>query len=612
MKLNSKTLILYFCLAICAALVWFKLYYPQLAFINLSVNRHQALKIASNYLATQGQNPENFKNAIVFGIDTQTDQYLQHTIGFDQFNQFIAKENFDLFFWIVRFFKDKEKDEYRLTVSSATGEVTSYKHVLEESVSRDFIEKEKAQGIVSAFLTKEFGFRPDDYSLKGDVMSSLDNRKEYAFAWQKNDVSIPWDADPSTHGTGKLVTGATISGNEILSFSKNTFLIPDQFNRHVEEMKDIGRNLSTIIRLFYYFLFISAIFYVASRRNDLSMHLSKKFYIGVAGFSFFLSLLANLNEFQFILFDYNTSTPFNSYLGRYVINTIVDALFITAWIIMPSLAGEFLHAQELKQKREGSFLHYIQSTFLSREVCKRIVLGYFACIILLGFQSILIKLGQKYFEVWVEHNWIGHLSSTYLPFLVAFTIAYKASFSEEIMYRLFTISWGKKLFKNLLVAAIFSSLIWGFAHSGYNVFPTWFRALEVSLLGFLFAYVYLQFGIIPVIVAHYLFDAFWNCTGHLFGHASSFDFYSSLLVLLLPLFFAVLAFWVNREEVERPLSWHLNRHQIHNLKILQEYLQHHPETWRTKDEDQAIKDIAQHGWDTAVVEEAFKRLKKTA
>ena len=41
-----------------------------------------------------------------------------------------------MFHWIVRFFKENDKEEYRLSISSATGEITSFNHIIDDGDER--------------------------------------------------------------------------------------------------------------------------------------------------------------------------------------------------------------------------------------------------------------------------------------------------------------------------------------------------------------------------------------------------------------------------------------------------------------------------------------------
>ena len=276
-------------------------------------------------------------------------------------------------------------------------------------------------------------------------------------------------------------------------------------------------------------------------------------------------------------------------------------------IAASGLGGELLHYRKFQEKRTGAFIHYIHSTFFSREVAKAISIGYLAWFILVGVQTVMIEVGKKYWGVWTEYNWMGQASTAYFPFLIALTIGIKASFSEEVLYRMFAISWGKMLFKRTIFAVLAASIIWGFAHSSYPVYPMWFRGVEVTILGFVFSFFYLQYGLIVVLVAHYLFDAFWSSSGYLLGsHVQPIDFYGSLIVMLLPLFFALVAFYLNRPDVERVACWKLNKNQLFNLNILRAYLAVNQESFSKKATQDLREELASHGWDIAVVEEALK------
>ncbi|MBU0469225.1 MAG: CPBP family intramembrane metalloprotease [Candidatus Omnitrophica bacterium] len=604
MRITKKSQFSFFLLSLISLAIWFKLSYPQLAFVNLSIDRKQAVQVAKDYLKEINVDSSAFSNAAIFGVKNSTNQYLQKNLGFVKMKEFIKEHNIDMFYWSVRFFKEGEKEAYKFAISSASGEIISFSHSIDNMEKREIIPKEEAKKKAIDFLISVYDFDPDKYEIKGDLQYKLDNRTDYAFSWEKTSVSIPW-SDEKDAGTGKLLIGAVISGDEVLSFSNNVFDAPEKYGRDLAKRGITGKNILTVVQLLYYILFIGSIYFLAAKHNHLSMHTTKRFYIWVMLISFSLSLIANLNQFQTILIQYNTTSPFDSYLFRLIVNTVLSSLFLTAAILMPSLSGECLHFEYLNKKPAGSFLYYIRTTFFSREVFDLIILGYFICIIMLGLQALLFKIGQTYWGVWTEFGWMTQLTTAYLPFIAAFSIGYKASISEELMYRLFAISWGKKLFKSTVVAAIISSFIWGFAHSGYPVYPMWFRGVEVTCIGFFLAFVYLRYGIIPVIIGHYLFDVFWNTAEYLFGSVKPFYFFSSLSVLLLPLAFGLIAYFVNKLPELKEMKWRLTKHQEFNLNVLRSFLEKNKNMFGKKTKEEIKKEIASHGWDMGVVEVAL-------
>ena len=141
----------------------------------------------------------------------------------------------------------------------------------------------------------------------------------------------------------------------------------------------------------------------------------------------------------------------------------------------------------------------------------------------------------------------------------------------------------------------------------------WFRGLEVTCLGFFLSFIYLRYGIIPVLVAHFLFDVFWSSSGYLFGKASAFDFYTSIGVLTIPMVWGIVAYLLNQPDDERPLRWELTKHQLYNIEVLKNYLKDKKLKFLGPQEQRKLQDeIVSHGWDQAVVEIVLNDLKKTS
>jgi hypothetical protein len=589
------------------SLSWFRFTYPQFAFIQLSVDRPKALAIAKDFLIQKEQiNASSYKTATIFGLASSADQFLQKAVGFQDERQFLQKHDFELFFWTTRFFREAEKEEYAITLSAATGQVIGFSHVIKDSDSRPWRSQDESREKVFRFLQKKFGVKAEDFIINTEHAKKYDNRTDYSFSWRKKDVFIRWSQEPDSGGA-KLLTGATISGDDILTFRKIQMEIPDQFNRFIDQQLNVGRNLGILFRMIFYALLTAATFYVVVRRNDLVMHVTKNFALTLTASLFILYLLEYFNEYENILFSYPTTSTFAEFIWRKTSNFFLDAFIVTLGILMPCLAGESLHYEVLKERREGSFLHYLTSSFWTRNIFSAVLLGYCGAVIMIGLQSAAFEIGQRFFGIWVEHFWMAQTSVGYFPFLVAFVIGYSASFTEEIAFRIFSISLGKKFLKNTFLAILIAAMMWGFGHTSYRVFPMWFRGLEVTILGVFLGLFYLRFGIIPVLVTHYLFDVFWNSAVFLVGHSTSFSFYTSLAVLLLPLLLGGIAYLINRPEEDRPMTWRLTKHQLFNLQILKHFLKDHP-MLQGRSPGELKKEIAEHGWDIAVVEKAIEDL----
>ncbi len=598
---------LFLILAAVSVWLWLRLTYPQMAFIDLSVDRGEAYRISESFLRKAGGRPEAWIHATVFSSDRSADRYLQRALGFRKALDFIRKHDFEFFFWTTRFFRPGKQEEYRVVVSAATGEVVAFKHILDSSAVRPEIGVEEARAEAEAFLRRHFRLDMDRFQVHGDSFVKRQNRIDRSFSWEKKGVFIPWSPLPDTGGA-KVLVSASLAGKEVIGFSKFHLEIPNQFQRDLARRMTVGRNLALAFRIVFYALLTAAVFFVIVQRHTLVLQSVKRFGLSLTAFLFLQHIFSYMNNFEWVLYGYPTTSSLNSYVWRHVISLVMDAFIVTLGILMPLLAGEVLHYSLYPQKREGRFLHHILGSWFSRDVCGRVILGYLTACIMFGIQSLAFALGQRYLGVWVEYTWMTPLTGSYWPFLGAFILGVSAAFSEEISFRLFGISLGRKVLRSTVAAVIASSVIWGYGHSTYPVFPMWFRGLEVTCLGLFLAVVYLRFGLLSVITAHFLFDVLWSASPQLLGRASTFDVQTSLAVVLLPLAYGMTAFLLNKDPSERPMRYRLNRHQLFNCAVLEEYLHAHPEILKGPPRE-VIRMIADHGWDIAVVERAVERVR---
>ena len=125
-----KTWLQFFAFSFLAVGIWFCFTYPQLLFINLSIDRPRAVEIARRFMIwDRGISPADlalYQHAAIFVGSSNSDRYLQKSVGFRRELEFLREHDYELFLWSVRFFKEDQKEEYYLTLSAATGEVTDF------------------------------------------------------------------------------------------------------------------------------------------------------------------------------------------------------------------------------------------------------------------------------------------------------------------------------------------------------------------------------------------------------------------------------------------------------------------------------------------------------
>ncbi len=605
MKLSRKEWIVFICVAALCLGAWYKLSYPKLSLFDYRVDKKQAMQIAKQVLVDREEDPSSYRSSMIFRQDFWADRYLQRTLGARGEEAFLKEHDYELFAWSIRFFKEGEKEEYYVSLSPKTGEVLSFSHLIKDTEARDTKDKEVAKQLAKSFLKEKYKIDFSKYDFHEEEAVKKENRIDYQFSWEKKGVYVPWE-DGDDAGGAKLIIGTVVSGEEIKNFYKSDLDIPEKFERYVEGQKVLGKYLSSIFQLVLYLWIGWSVFIIIRRRNDTYINRSWKWLIIIGSFLFTLSICYFFNDLQDLFFSYRTSSSMISYVGIYLIGFIINYLFLSVFFVMQAAAGESLHQETFPEKKFSSFFHYINTTLFSRSVAGSILFGYVLVIIFLGVQAVLFSLGQKYLGVWVERMRISDITTSYVPFLAAFIIGCRASLSEEIIYRVFGIHWSKKYIRNTILAVLVPAIVWGFSHTQYPIFPVWFRGIEVSIIGILYGWIFLRYGLIPLLVSHYLFDVFWGVSGFLLGNASAYLFSSSIFILALPLIFAAVAFFINKLPVEKDLEKTLSKNQQFNLSILVTYLLKRKEQGVSADE--AKKELVLHNWDILLVEVAIKEV----
>jgi len=537
MKISAKEWIIFIVIALVALGIWYKLSYPQFQFVDLKITKQQALQEAESYLAEKGVDTSSYRKSIVFIQDGWADRYLQQTLGFEKEEQFLKEHDYELFYWIIRFFRESEKEEYYVDVSSKSGKIVGFTHLIKDTEARQAKKKDVSKKLAKEFIKDKFGTNFAEYDFHEESTEKLDKRTDYEFSWEKKGVYIPWKKEEDSGGA-KLLVGATVSGDEVRDFYKSDLDIPEKFIRYVENQMILGRSIASVFRLVYLSWIAWAIAIVVRRKKGFVVNRSRKWLMVIGALIFVFGIIYFLNDFQSVLFTYPTSSFLLPYVGINFINIMVSFALLSVAVVMVGLAGELLRDEAFPKNKLSSFFHYANSTFWGRSSARLILFGYLFFLIMLGLQSGAFYFGQKYLGVWVERIKFTELSSAYIPFLSAFLIGYKAGFSEEIIYRIFGISWAKRYFKNIFLAMLIPALVWGFSHTQYAIFPVWFRGIEVSLMGLFFAFIFLRYGIIPAIIAHYLFDVFWGVAGYILGNTTPYLFISSVFIMAIPLILA--------------------------------------------------------------------------
>ncbi len=600
MKIKPRDLFPFVFLAIVSFCIWYRLEYPRFAFFKLPFNKQQAIGKSIDYLRGKYVDTGKYAKSAIFDSDERANRYLQHTVGIKGEEEFIRRHDFDLFRWSVRFFKEYEKEEYRVHISPGSGRVVKFAHLIDDTEPRIDLGKEASKHKAESFLRGYFGADLEEYDFHEEKVKRYENRVEYVFSWEKNDVYIPWNKGK---GGAKLLAEVTVSGEEIREFCRNKLDFPDGFIRYVEKQFILGEYLYSIFYVILFGMLIWAVNIFLKRKQDVVPRLSREWFYWLAFFLVAINTADFFNNCQRVLAAYPTSAHLGSFFGLAFIRWVFNTAFLVFGFVIPGISGESLFAEVFPENKQGSFLYYIRTSFFNRAFTVSILSGYLFWLIMLGIQAAVFYCGQRFMGVWREWYVMTYFSSAYIPVFSAFVIAFTASLNEEVIFRLFGVSLAKKYLRSSLAAVVLTAVIWGMGHTTYAIFPVWFRIIEITLLGIFYGFIFMRFGLIPLLVAHYLFDVFWCSAAYLLGDSQGQLFYASVGLLCLPLVLSAGAYFVNGPEREKPFNSSLDKEQEYNLNVLLIFISAKRGAGYSR--EQIGQELILHGWDRALVELAL-------
>lgn len=148
--------------------------------------------------------------------------------------------------------------------------------------------------------------------------------------------------------------------------------------------------------------------------------------------------------------------------------------------------------------------------------------GYLLCLLILGIQALLYLIAENGFDSWSVSDPTMSMYNMLWPALFPL-MAWVAGISEEAVYRLFGILLFKRLLRNTFLAVLIPSVIWALSHSTYPVYPAYTRLIEVTILGIIFGYAFLKYGLYTAIFAHVAMDSILMALSYMysFGTAAS-------------------------------------------------------------------------------------------
>ena len=507
----SKTAWLLFIIGSIACSIASYHYFPKafpIIHLDITMNRSDAIKQALELAQRFSLGPANAQVATSFATDEKLKTFVElEAGGKDAFISMMDNNLYQPYTWRARLFKPFEKQEVTIAFTPS-GTPYEFEEKLSENTEGHNISSNKARKIAEAFLQSEpWKNKLADYNLVETSQNKvLCGRIDHTFVYERINEKI---------GEGVYRLKVEISGDhpsQLNHYVKE----PEGFMQRYQEMRSSNENiayLGTLLMLVLYGIGCSffGLFYLIKNRL-LIWKTGIYWAFGIsAGLAFTM-----LNKLPLYWMKYNTSFSPINFLLLLGVGMLYNLIFLTIVFGLVFVTAEGLTRAAFKNKIQ------FWKLFNPQVATSYTVLGYTIGAYLLVPYLLLYVIGfylftTKNFGWWIPSSALfdPDILATYFPWFESLALSLQAGFLEECLFRALPLScaallgnrFGKR---NWWIAGAFvlQIFVFGAAHANYPAQPAYARLIELIFFSGVFGGIYLRFGLLPAIIAHFSYDVF--------------------------------------------------------------------------------------------------------
>ncbi len=472
---------------------YFSHVFPEAA-IEFRVNRDDSTPIATQFLAARGMTLTSYHHAAVFDYDDDAKVYLERTQGLARMNA-LTRGPIHMWHWSHRWFKPQQKEEFRVDVTPS-GQVVGFSHDLPESAAGANLESAAARAIAEKFLTDVMKRDLANLDFVDSVSDKRPARTDYSFTWKQKNVDL---------GDGSLRVEVGVDGDKVAEY-REFVKIPDEWTRDYEKLRARNENANMVDEVPWILLCIGGLVLLIKRVRQRDVPIRLSWLRLTAALLYFLG---QLNVFSQAQFNYDTADSYLSFASGYVVQNLLAALGIGAFIFLLLASTEPIY-RESYPKFISIRRYFSWQGLRSRQFFIANVVGISLTFFFFAYQSVFYLVANK-LGAWAPAEVpFTDLLNTRFPWIMVLFIGFFPAVSEEIQFRAFAIPFLRKYLKLGPLAIVVAAFIWGFLHSAYPNQPFFIRGLEVGFGGIIVGLIMLRFGIMATLIWHYSVDALYT------------------------------------------------------------------------------------------------------
>ena len=566
MKNLSRSPLVWISATALSALLYFFAFhfFPQtfpIIHLTITMDLEQALEQADIIAQKNNIGPSDHRNAAMFYTDNATKTFVElEAGGKDALVHMMDEQLYMPYTWQVRHFKEHEKNECKIAFTP-DGKPYGFIEMLSENAAGNTLSEPEARTVAEKEASSNWNINFTQYKLvESSQKTEISKRIDHTFVYERNDTKI---------GEGTYRLKIVVSGDKLTELT-HFVKVPEAFTRRYAEMRSSNAMVSlaaTLFMMLFYFFgggFVGLYWIIRKR-----WHMIKQPAI-CALFLALLSTLASMNQLPFLWMQYNSAFTLHAFLARLFLT------FFVSFIGQAALYTVIVAAAESLTRRAFGNHPQLWSVFSPKNSASGAIAGrIFGAYLLVGFNVAFViafyLLSIRYLGWWSPSEMLfdPNILATYAPWFSPLALSLNAGFIEECLFRAIPLA-GAALLGNhfgkrnwwIAAAFIIQALVFGAAHANYPVQPSYARLIELFIPSLIWGAIYLRFGLLSTIIAHFVYDVIWFSIPIFITQLSDASAYKYFIIIgaLLPLLRVFHAYfrtgsWTQLSEDARNNGW---------------------------------------------------------
>jgi hypothetical protein len=467
-----------------------------------SLTREVALARADSFFRAHSLAPPRARTAIRFQSNDSLRTFVELAGGGDDsLNALVRGDDIAPYTWSVRAFAPGGVREARVQFAP-DGRIIGFERKLADADQRPDVSVDSGQRLALDAIDTWIDDRADRW-------------KPVSVSYEIKKISLRVDRTYTFERIDRRIGGAPIRAEVVIAGDTPARIrpfveIPQSFKRRYAEMRSWNFLLAGLATLAM--LGIAIVGIVALRRFARRRLVRWREPMRVGAVIGLLTLLAAINEIPGSWFSYDTAMAAATFWTMQIVLAVLFGVLTTLNVGFTLAAAEVSTRRAFPRHLDWWKLWRFRGT---REVANQVGGGYAAAAIGFAYVAIFYFVTRKVFGWWVPGEVLDDPNeiASPMPWISGIAISVNAGVWEEALFRALPLSllslWaGERPSRRWCMAAgvVATAIVFGFGHASYESWPPYSRGVELFLEACVWAVLFINFGLLLTVVAHFLYD----------------------------------------------------------------------------------------------------------